>query len=47
MVSGNERKLTARQRYWLDHIQAPEASGEKMSAYAVAQDVRLEFVIFT
>ena len=37
MVSGNERKLTARQRYWLDHIQACEASGEKMSAYAVAQ----------
>ena len=37
MGSENQRKLTVRQRYWLEHIEACEASGQKMGAYAAAQ----------
>jgi hypothetical protein len=40
MGSSNRRELTSRQRYWLEHIQACEASGQKMSAYATAQGLR-------
>ncbi|MCF6263496.1 MAG: hypothetical protein L3J24_07940 [Xanthomonadales bacterium] len=29
--------LTQRQRYWLEHIQACEASGKSMVEYATAQ----------
>jgi len=31
------RELTKHQRYWLDYLQACEALGQKMSAYAAAQ----------
>jgi hypothetical protein len=37
MGSGKRRELTQRQRYWLEHLQACEALGQKMSAYAAAQ----------
>jgi hypothetical protein len=36
MRHGRQR-LTTRQRYWLDHLEACEASGQKMNAYAQAQ----------
>jgi hypothetical protein len=35
-MAGDERELTERQRYWLEHIQACEASGESLKAYAAA-----------
>jgi len=35
-MGGNEAELTERQRYWLEHIQACEASGESLKAYAAA-----------
>lgn len=35
-MAGDEAELTARQRYWLGHIQACEASGESLKAYAAA-----------
>ena len=31
--------LTDRQRYWLEHVQACEASGKSMVEYAVSQDI--------
>ena len=31
--------LTDRQRYWLEHIQACEASGVSMAEYAESQDI--------
>ena len=31
--------LTERQRYWLEHIQACEASGKSMAEYAVSQGI--------
>ena len=31
--------LTERQRYWLEHIQACEASGKSMAEYAALQDI--------
>ena len=31
--------LTERQRYWLEHIQACEASGKSMAEYASSQDI--------
>ena len=31
--------LTERQRYWLKHIQACEASGKSIAAYAAEQDI--------
>jgi len=31
--------LTERQRYWLEHIQACEASGKCMAEYAASQDI--------
>ena len=31
--------LTERQRYWLEHIQACEASGKSMAEYAASQGV--------
>ena len=31
--------LTDRQRFWLEHIQACEASGKSMAEYAAAQDI--------
>jgi hypothetical protein len=31
--------LTERQRYWLEHIQACEASGKSMVEYAASQDI--------
>ena len=34
MGSSKRQELTDRQRYWLDHLQACEVSGQKMSAYA-------------
>ena len=35
-MAGDEKQLTERQRYWLKHIQACEASGESLKAYAEA-----------
>ena len=35
-MSGAEQELTERQQYWLGHIQACEASGESLKAYAEA-----------
>jgi hypothetical protein len=35
-MAGDERELTERQRHWLAHIQACEASGESLKAYAAA-----------
>ena len=35
-MSGAEQELTERQHYWLGHIQACEASGESLKAYAEA-----------
>jgi hypothetical protein len=35
-MSGDEQELTERQRYWLAHIRACEASGESLKAYAEA-----------
>jgi len=32
-------ELTQRQRYWLEHIQACEASGKSMAEYAASQDI--------
>jgi hypothetical protein len=37
MGSSTRRELTDRQRYWLEQLQACEASGQKMSAYAADQ----------
>jgi hypothetical protein len=34
MDVAEEMKLTDRQRYWLEHIQACEASGKSVTAYA-------------
>jgi hypothetical protein len=31
--------LTNRQRYWLEHVQACEASGKSMVEYAASQDI--------
>ena len=31
--------LTARQRYWLEHVQACEASGKTIAEYAAAHDL--------
>ena len=31
--------LTHRQRYWLEHIQACEATGQSMAEYAASQDI--------
>ena len=31
--------LTDRQRYWLEHVQACEASGKSMVEYAASQDI--------
>ena len=31
--------LTARQRYWLEHVQACEASGKSIAEYAAAQEI--------
>jgi hypothetical protein len=31
--------LTGRQRYWLEHVQACEASGKSMVKYAASQDI--------
>ena len=31
--------LTERQRYWLEHVQACEASGQSIAEYAEAQDI--------
>jgi len=31
--------LTERQRFWLEHVQACEASGKSMVEYAVSQDI--------
>ena len=31
--------LTARQRYWLEHIQACEASGQSMAEYAASNNI--------
>ena len=31
--------LTQRQRYWLEHVQACEASGKSMVEYAESQDI--------
>jgi enamine deaminase RidA (YjgF/YER057c/UK114 family) len=35
-MEDGERELTARQRYWLKHIQACEAAGMSLKAYASA-----------
>jgi len=35
-MAGDEQELTERQRYWLSHIEACEASGESLKAYAAA-----------
>ena len=37
MVEAEGAELTERQRYWLEHIQACEASGMSASAYAAEQ----------
>lgn len=37
MDQPTEKPLTEKQRYWLEHVQACEASGQKMNEYAVAQ----------
>ncbi len=34
-------KLTERERYWLKHIRACEASGQRMSDYAAAQGLNV------
>ena len=34
--------LTERQRYWLEHIQACEASGISMAEYSVAQGISVQ-----
>jgi hypothetical protein len=39
MDSGQESPLTERQRYWLKHIQACEASGKTVADYALAQGI--------
>lgn len=36
-MEGDKQALTERQRYWLEQIQACEASGESLNAYAEAQ----------
>ena len=36
-----EMKLTERQQYWLEHIQACEASGKGATAYAAEQGFRV------
>ena len=36
-MEGDKQELTERQRYWLSHIEACEASGESLKAYAEAQ----------
>jgi hypothetical protein len=40
-MSGGEVKLTARQRYWLEQIQACEASGLSATAYAASQGYKV------
>jgi hypothetical protein len=35
-MAEDDRELTERQRYWLKHIEACEASGESLKAYAAA-----------
>jgi len=39
MNSSKEKTLTERQRYWLDHVQACEVSGQGIAAYAVSQGI--------
>jgi len=34
--------LTVRQRYWLEHIQACEASGKSMAEYSAAQGISVQ-----
>lgn len=34
--------LTARQRYWLEHVQACDASGKSMTEYAAAQGIAIK-----
>ena len=34
--------MTDRQRYWLEHIQACEASGKSMVEYATSQDIAVQ-----
>ena len=41
MIEAARAELTERQRYWLEHIQACEASGKSASAYAVEQGFRV------
>ena len=36
-MATEERGLTERQRYWLEHIEACEASGESLKVYAAAR----------
>ena len=35
----DEQKLTERQRYWMEHLRACEASGKTMRAYASATGI--------
>ena len=37
-----EEKLTQRQRYWLEHLRACEASGKTMRAYAVENEIDVD-----
>ena len=37
-----EKRLTERQRFWLEHLKACEAQGVSLSAYAQAQGLKLK-----
>ncbi len=41
MNVAEEMKLTERQRYWLEHIRACEASGKSVTAYAAEHGFRV------
>jgi hypothetical protein len=38
----NERQLTAKQRYWLEHVERCAESGQSMRAYAEAHDLNVQ-----
>lgn len=40
MEKSRGRSLTARQRYWLEHVQACEAAGRGMKAYAAEHGLK-------
>ena len=39
MSTAKDHTLTARQRYWLEHVQTCEASGKTIAEYAMGQGI--------